>query len=188
MSFFRGCVCGLSTAVIVLLAGCQKPKQEIDYFSWTNPVTAAVVKLPEGWRQSPRLARQGETTVGYFSPTYAQLFGRYGHVTLHHEDLRQSARPMTLGQFVANFADYLRFRATSLSTPIFETEEGFESARLSAEIANQGRSLLLEIYVWTVDGLDFWYAVAESSTENPQFAEQAAPLIELLRRSTLIAP
>ena len=111
------------------------------------------------------------------------MLGRYGHVTLHYEDLRESAKPMTLERFVGNFVRYMRPRAGRISEPVFEREEGMRAARLTLEVSYRDRPLLLKVRFWTPNELDFWYAVVESLAEDGRFAERAAPLIEKLRAS-----
>ncbi|MEW6751670.1 MAG: hypothetical protein AB1505_11950 [Candidatus Latescibacterota bacterium] len=173
-------VCGM------VLAACDRPPPTADYFSWTNPVTRRAVGLPEGWRQDPEAAREGETAVGYFTPTYARALNRYGHVTLHHEDLGQSA-PMPLGSFVDRFVQYMRPRAAELSEPVFEEQDGLTQARLAVEAAHGDRQVVLRVRFWTADGVHVWYAVTESLLDDARFAERAAPLLERLQQSTLPA-
>jgi hypothetical protein len=174
------------SAVLSLLSACaREPEPSPDYFSWTNPVTDVVVHMPEGWRQSPETANKGETTIGYFTPNFASMMGNYGKVTLHYEDMREISGPMTLQKFVGNFIGYMRSQADHLSEPVFELHNGIPHARLSVEISHKNRQLLLRARFWTQNGLDYWYAIAESPIEDGDFAEMAAPLIEELQASTL---
>jgi len=172
-------------ALSLLSACAQEPEPNPDYFSWTNPVTGAVVKMPEGWRQSPETASKGETTVGYFTPNFATMMGNYGKVTLHYEDMRKISGPMTLQKFVGNFTGYMRGEANQLSEPVFQLHNGIPHARLSVEISHKNRQLLLRARFWTQNGRDYWYAIAESLLEDGTFAEKAAPLIEELQVSTM---
>jgi len=174
-------------AGLLFLAGCREPEPTEDYFSWTNPITGAVVAMPEGWRQSPEIARRGETTVGYFTPNFSMMLGRYGHVTLHYEFMGGADGPATLERFVENFFEYMRHRSERLSEPVFEERNGLQTARLSAEVWNRDRQILLKVRFWTPNGRDFWYAAAESLIEDGHFAERAEPLIARLQRSCLAA-
>jgi len=175
----------LSVALSLLSACAREPEPSPDYFSWTNPITGIVVKMPEGWRQSPEIARKGETTVGYFTPNFASMMGNYGKVTLHYEDMRQISGPMSLQKFVGNFVGYMRDQADHLSEPVFELYNRLPHARLSVEISHKNRQLLLRARFWTQNGRDYWYAIAESPIEDGDFAEKATPLIEELHASTL---
>ena len=176
----------LLATLSALLCGCNKPEFPVDYFSWTNPVTGTVVQLPEGWRHSPETARLGATTVGYFSPTFSNLFGRYGHLTLHYEDLTD--RSLTLEQYVGNFVDYLRPQADHLSEPVFERTTELQTARLAAELPHQNRQMVFRVRFWTSTDGEYWYAVTESLLEDSQFAQHTAPLLDLLQQSTRIKP
>jgi len=79
----------LGLALFVLLTACsdsdQSASNAVEFTRWTNPVTDAVVELPEGWRHSPDTATSGQTVVGYFLPRYAWMKGEYGHVSLHYK-------------------------------------------------------------------------------------------------------
>lgn len=177
----------LTSTTVLVSPGCQKSEPEpssVDYFSWTNPITGAVVELPEGWRQSPETTIEGETTIGYFKPNFAMMLGRYGHVTLHYEDMRRVSPPMTLEKFMGNFIDYMRDKADQLSEPVFEKRSGFKMARVSVEIVHRDRQLLLKARFWTDNDRDFWYAVIESLVEDGEFAQRAVPLLEKLQTST----
>ena len=176
----------LLSAILSFLSACaREPEPSPDYFSWTNPVTGAVVHMPEGWRQSPETASKGETTVGYFTPNFASMMGNYGKVTLHYEDMRKISGPMTLQKFVGNFIGYMRSQTDHLSEPIFELHNGIPHARLSVEISHKNRQFLLRARFWTQNGRDYWYAIAESPIEDGDFAETATPLIEELQASTM---
>lgn len=175
-------------ACLTAVTACRRsePPPQVDHFTWINPVTAMVVELPEGWRHSPETAAQGETTVGYFTPNFARMFGRYGHVTLHHEYLDGPAAPMTLERFVDNFARYVRHRGNLQSRPTFVQRDSLDTARLSVQAFHREREVMLDVEFWTRDNHDFWYAVIESEVDDGRFPDIAAPVVEQLRRSTLL--
>lgn len=175
----------LGLVLMVLLgSGCNRPASLPDHFTWTNPVTGAAVKLPEGWRHSPDTARRGETTVGYFTPTFAGVWGQYGNVTLHHEDLRGAAAQPSLERFVDSFVAYLQSPSARISEPVAEEHLGQRIIRLSAEMVHRDQAVRLRVRFWNPDGAQYWYAVVESRAEDGEFAERAAPLVDLLQAST----
>lgn len=157
----------------------------VDHFTWINPITAAVVELPDGWRHCPDTARQGETTVGFFAPSYARMLGRYGHVTLHYEYIHHPSKPMTLERFVDNFSAYVRHRGRIESGPDFVDQNAVQTAHLTVAALHRQREILLEVRFWTADERDYWYAVIESEAGDQRFRDMAAPLVQQLIDSTL---
>jgi hypothetical protein len=178
----------LAAAAILalLLPACRGPETEpeVDYYSWINPITGTVVNLPEGWRHAPETTARGQTTVGFFAPSFARLLGRYGHISLHYEYLDDPADPMTLERFVGNFTTYMRHLSRIQSEPVFAAQDSLETARLTVRATHRERELLLQVSFWTLDRRDYWYAVVEGEVEDPRFGEMAAPIVDLLREST----
>ncbi len=177
---------------LLLASGCRQQRDEpavaVDYFTWVNPITAASVPLPEGWRHSPEDAARGPTTVGYFAPNFAQALHRYGHITLHYEYLNDPASPMTLERFVDNFWGYMRHLARREDGPHFARAAGLATADLTLRAEHDHRVLLLQVRFWTPDNRDYWYAVIERTEDDARFAALAAPVVDLLVRSTLPPP
>lgn len=171
--------------MVFLGSGCDRPASLPDHFIWTNPVTGVAVKLPEGWRHSPDTARRGETTVGYFTPTFAAVWKQYGNVTLHHEDLRGAATTPSLEGFVDFFVAYMREQSARFSEPITEEHQGQRIVRLSVETVHRDHAVRLRVRFWTPDNARYWYAVVESRAEDEEFAERASLLVDLLQASTV---
>jgi hypothetical protein len=186
MSYLTVSSRALIAVLALLTASCQRPDTEptVDYHTWINPITGSRVVLPDGWRQSPETAATGETTVGFFAPSFAALMSRYGHITLHYEYLDDPSAPMTLDRLVDNFSTYMRHQSNVLGSPTFAARDSLETARLSLSTTHGQRELLLEVQFWTPDSRDYWYAVVEGEVEDPRFSEMAAPIVELLIDST----
>ena len=177
-------------ALLTLLTACRDGGQsgvdEIDFARWTNPVTNAVVELPEGWRHSPDTATSGQTVVGYFLPRYAWMKGEYGHISLHYEDLSDS--PLSIEEYSERLAVYLQRQAKSITQTVFAKGADVEKAHFEVETIYQRKRKVLRCLVWTRGDGHFWYAITELLASDRAFIAQATPIVDLLVESVAPKP
>lgn len=180
----------LGLALLALLAACtdgdQSAVDTVDFARWTNPVTGAVVELPEGWRHSPDTATSGQTVVGYFLPRYAWMKGEYGHISLHHEDL--SDAPLSIEEYGERLVAYLQRQAESVTQTVFAKSPDVEKAHFEVETVYQRRRKVLRCLVWTRGDGHFWYAITELLADDRAFIAQATPVVDRLVDSTAPIP
>ena len=180
----------LSLALLVLLVACTDGDQpavgEVDFARWTNPVTGAVVELPEAWRHSPDTAASGQTVVGYFLPRYAWMKGQYGHISLHQEDLANA--PLSIEEYSERLAAYLRPQAESITQTVFARGADMAKAHFEVETIYQRKRKALRCLVWTRGDGRFWYAITELLADDRAFIAQATPVVDRLVASTAPIP
>ena len=177
-------------ALFVLLTACsdsdQSASDAVKFTRWTNPITDAVVELPEGWRHSPDTATSGQTVVGYFLPRYAWMKGEYGHISLHYEDLSDS--PLSIEEYKRAPAAYLQRQAESITQTVFAKGSEVEKAHFEVETIYQRKRKVLRCLVWTRGDGHFWYAITELLASDRAFIAQATPIVDLLVESVAPKP
>lgn len=180
----------LGLALFVLLTACsdsdQSASNAVEFTRWTNPVTDAVVELPEGWRHSPDTATSGQTVVGYFLPRYAWMKGEYGHISLHYEDL--SDNPLSIEEYSERLAAYLQRQAESITQTVYSKGSEVEKAHFEVETIYQRKRKVLRCLVWTRGDGHFWYAITELLASDRGFIAQATPIVDLLVESVAPKP
>lgn len=176
--------------LLTLLTSCwddgQSDADEIDFARWTNPVTGAVVELPEGWRHSPDTASSGQTVVGYFLPRYAWMKGQYGHISLHHEDL--SDRAFSIEGYSERLVAYLQRKAESVTQTVYSKGSQVEKAHFEVETVYQRKRKVLRCLIWTHGDGHFWYSITELLADDRAFIAQATPIVDLLVESVAPKP
>ena len=176
--------------LLTLLTACsdsdQSASDAVKFTRWTNPVTDAVVELPEGWRHSPDTATSGQTVVGYFLPRYAWMKGEYGHISLHYEDLSDS--PLSIEEYSERLAAYLQRQAESITQTVFAKGADVEKAHFEVETIYQRKRKVLRCLVWTRGDGHFWYAITELLASDRGFIAQATPIVDLLVESVAPKP
>ena len=177
---------GLLSTLLFVLVSCQKSSIPIvKYTNWTNPITQYVVTLPKGWRYSPTMVQKSPTAIGYFAPQFAAVHGKYGHITLHYEDMALVVPQQNLPFFVDNFAAHMRQQMFQIGRPNFTSQGMLHSASVIAEGRHERRDVRLKAKFWTVDKTVFWYAIIESELENTTLIASAEALVESLVTSTM---
>lgn len=180
----------LGLALFVLLTACsdsdQSASNAVEFTRWTNPVTDAVVELPEGWRHSPDTATSGQTVVGYFLPRYAWMKGEYGHISLHYENLSDS--PLSIEEYCERLAAYLQRQAESITQTVYSKGSEVEKAHFEVETIYQRKRKVLRCLVWTRGDGHFWYAITELLASDRAFIAQATPIVDLLVESVAPKP
>lgn len=178
-------------ALLVLPVACAdegdpSTGDAVDFARWTNPVTGAVVELPEGWRHSPDTAASGRTVVGYFLPRYAWMKGQYGHISLHREDLADA--PLSIEEYSERLVAYLQPQAESVTQTVFAKGADVEKAHFEVETIYQRKRKVLRCLVWTRGDGHFWYAITELLASDRAFIAQATPVVDRLVDSTAPIP
>ena len=176
----------LLTVLTACRDGGQSGVDEIDFARWTNPVTKAVVELPEGWRHSPDTATSGQTVVGYFLPRYAWMKSEYGHISLHYEDLSDSS--LSIEEYSERLAAYLQRQAESITQTVYSKGSEVEKAYFEVETIYQRKRKVLRCLVWTRGDGHFWYAITELLASDRAFIAQATPIVDLLVESVAPKP
>ncbi len=178
---------------ILFLVACEG-RVSTQMGKWKNPITSVTIEIPQGWDQSSSAAKQGATTIGFFTPVDPEggiiVKGRYGYVTFHYEDMRHyldEGQQITIKDFVKALQDSMKkISASEISKPVYYNRRGMTGVQINFKADNRGNEVIIRYRIWTSNNFEYWYTSTESLRSDSEMERLANPLIERLESSTIL--